>query len=294
MDGNPAPGAPQRGGEPFRTLCVVHDPECSADATLVLAARAAFAGLRVDGTAMDNPHPRVPSMREVAIELGLSSESVSRGDAELRARGELSSALEVDAESLAARWQRDSRHRRVIRLPAAVRRLGLRSRPLLVTGLVHGQVDERGRLVLGLGFLGERTGLARRTLQRALQSAEARGALHRWVAPMGRGQLVLAPGPSETGAREAPQSGARETPPLEQRREPEPPGICAREAPQTGAREGASSTAKPANCKEARVGTANRRTCDRKEAHPPLQTGARHPDCLPEYVRSITRSARAR
>lgn len=202
--------APCRELQRFRTLLVGHDPADPPEATLALAAAAALGGLRADGAPMPGAeHARPASLATIARELGLDVKAVRRGVAHLEARGAVrrdGAGVVVHAAALAARWA-DPRRR--IRLPAELRAKRLRAGPLLLAGLGLGQLDQRGQLRLGVGLLAERLGLPRRTVQRCLASCESAGVLHRWIAPIRGGRLVLAPGPAQSGARRPARSGAR-------------------------------------------------------------------------------------
>lgn len=240
----------------FRLLLAAHAPGQSAEATLVLGALAAFHGLKADGSAMwamprlptlpigdppDAPAPEAPTLCELAAELGLHRGAVRRGVGALAAAGavRVDAGVHVSAEALRARWEGRSC---VIRLSREARELGLRCEPLLLTGLVAGQLDERGRLVMGIDRLVARTGIARRTLQRAIAIADAAGAIHRWTIP-GKWQLCLAPGPRREVAQEK-----RPEPAQEKGVRPSP---C-REAAQVVSRSGAASVAKRRTpCREA-------------------------------------------
>ena len=276
----------------FRLLFVGHDPVLSPEASIVLAAVAARNGLRCDGAEMEgrtddnltHDAGRGASLSWVAQETGLHVGAVRRGVAALvRARQvvrvEVRDEFEVvdeglfaQPEALARRW---ANHRLRIRLDEGVRRLGLRAKPLLLAGLVLGQVDRFGRLALGIDYLSERTGLPRRTVQRALATAERFGALHKWTAPIGGGQLFLAPGPSRSGARERSRSGAR---------------VKALEA----AADGIAAFAKGGHREVAQPPSQSGATHHRELAPPPSQSGARHPDCPPESQPDSPTDARQR
>ena len=198
-------------------LLAVHRPGDPAEATLVLAAVSALCGLACDGKPMAPGPLPVVTLRQIAAELGLPLSAVRRGLQFLGDAGALGDGLVPAPATLQERW-REERQR--IRLPAWVRRRGLRAGPLLLAGFVAGQ-QQRGRLVLGIERLSDRLGTARRTLQRDLTRACRGGAVRRWTIP-GSWQLCLAmaaepataiapPAPAcESGAREAFQSGARE------------------------------------------------------------------------------------
>lgn len=235
----------------FRLLIAAHVPDEPAEATLVLAAVAAFAGLTVTGEVMPGACPAAVSARALADELGVHVGVVRRGLAHLVDRGVIDDDGGVAPGALLARWGCRSC---VIRLPDGLRDLRddrgsasrtVRAEVMLVAGLVAGQLDKRGRLVMGLERMAAVTGIARRCLQRALTTAEAVGALHRWLVP-GRWLTCLAPGP-----RREPARGKRREPAQENevsgddRREPARPPVSNRRGPrreparsssQTGAR----------------------------------------------------------
>ncbi len=271
----------------FRLLLVGHDVEWSPEATIVLAAVAARNGLACDGEAMEGrtgdgcafDAGRGASLAWLARETGLHIEAVRRGAAQLAraghaSRGEVRDEFEVvdeglfaKPEALARRW---ANHRLRIRLDERVRGLGLRAKPLLLAGLVLGQVGKSGKLALGLDYLCERTGLARRTVQRALATAEGFGALHKWTAPVRGGQLFLAPGPSRSGARERSRSGARVALNV-------PPAMA------DESHEFAQAERYQALRGEvAQPPSQSGATIRREVAQPPSQSGARHPDYLSE------------
>jgi len=196
----------------FRALLCGHRAGDPAVATLVLAAAAAFNGLLHNGEPMPNAFGHAPSLREIARELGMHVGSVRRGAQHLACAGavRLDGGVIVQPEALYARWQNP---RQRIRVTADMRSLRMRAEPLLLSALVAGQVDRGGRLCLGRGFLAERTGFALRTLDRAMATAEAAGAIHRWTAKLRHWQLFLAVGPSRTGNRERARTGEREKAP---------------------------------------------------------------------------------
>lgn len=238
----------------FRSLRVGHDPRDPAEATLALAAAAALNGLRADGTPMPNGecgHP--PSLRDIAREIGLCIGAVRRGIRHLQAAGDVSlqaDGVHVEPHALQRRWQS---HRQRLRLDGVLRQLGLRAQPLLLAALVAGQIDKQGGLRLGVEFLAERTGLARRTVERALATARKAGAIHTWSVPIDGGghrrQLFLAPGTS-SGSRSAGDT-----------------------CPQ--AKEEVVASGRPARSQSGgRTG--------REEAVRWSQSGGRHPDCPPE------------
>ncbi len=242
----------------FRTLLAAHVAGDPAEATLVLAAAAAFEGLAANGDVMASAGGP-SSLRAIAAELDLHVGAVRRGVRALIAAGLVrfdAAGVHVQQAALATRWAARSA---VIRLSADVRALGLRSEPLLVAGVVAGEMDRQGRLVAGIGRWCARTGLARRTVQRALAAAEAAGAIHRWVIP-GRWLLCCAPGPRRKEAQEMKREAAQEMP-------PSPPP--SREVAQEMEREGGRETAHPP--------VAKWRAERREAAHPPSQSGARIP-----------------
>lgn len=251
----------------FRVLLIGHDPKLSAEATIVLAAVAARNGLLGDGRPSGGrvadgatpPAAGAATIAEVARETGLHRGAVRRGVAELLRCGQLldsDGGLQASPEALANRW---ADHRRRIRLDERLRSLGLRADPLLLSAMVAGQVDESGRWVCGMPRLIERTGMPRRCLFRHLHAAEEARAIHRWIAPIGRGQMILAPGVSRTGTREATRSGTREG------AEKLPPSADGGQAHQ--------------QCHEAApVDVAKRHSDCREAALPMSQSGTRHPD----------------
>ncbi len=263
-------------GPRFDELRGGHDAHRSAEETLTLAAMAALNGLYASGEPFTDARGAKPAtISAIARELGQHVGAARRGVAGNVANGEAyrdGDGYRARPEALARRW---ADYRRRISLDKAVRCLGLRAAPLLVAGLVRGQVDKRGRLVLGMGFLCERLGIARRCLFRHLAACEHAGALHRWVAPLGRGQLIMAPGPSRSGTRDeaAPvaHGGRRE---------------AAAQPSQSGTRDSDEQHGDP--CREAApVPVAKRHrslsqsgTGPCREAAPHLsRSGTRHPDC---------------
>lgn len=203
----------------FRVLLVGHDGKGSAEATLTFAAVAAINGLRADGDAMPNAAGEPASFAAIARELCQHVGVVRRGAAELLAADEVlrvPAGLVARPEALASRW---ADHRRRIRLDERVRTLGLRAAPLLLAGLVLGQIDQTGRLVLGRQWLADRLGWTiragknagrpSRSLDVARAAAERAGAIHTWTIP-GSWQFCLAPGPSRNRNREGAQSRNRE------------------------------------------------------------------------------------
>lgn len=204
----------------FRVLLVGHDGKSSPEATLTFAAVAAINGLRADGAAMPNAAGEPASYAAIARELCQHVGVVRRAAAELLEADEvqrLPAGLVARPEALAKRW---IDHRRRIRLDERVRTLGLRAAPLLLAGLVLGQVDQRGRLVLGRQWLAERlgwtiregknSGRPSRSLDVARAAAERAGAIHTWTIP-GSWQFCLAPGPSRNRNRDGAQIRNRET-----------------------------------------------------------------------------------
>lgn len=252
----------------FRVLLVGHDPTQSAEATIVLAAVAARNGLLGDGRpscgrnadGATPPAAGAATVAEVARETGLHRGAVGRGVAELLRSGQLLQSergLQAAPDALTKRW---ADHRRRIRLDERLRSLGLRADPLLLAAMVAGQVDESGRWVCGMPRLIERTGIPRRCLFRHLAAAERAQAIHRWIAPIGRGQMILAPGGvSRSGTRELSQTGTRKD---------------AEEIPSAADREPAQE-----RCREAApVDVANRHLDCREPALKVSRSGTRHPD----------------
>jgi hypothetical protein len=193
-------------------LLVGHLPNESPETPLVLAAVAAFNGLQCDGTPMHKAKPRAPSMRDVAELLGVGVDAVRRGKLELVAAGALREdrGMHANPAALRARWfddrvfalrgaeHREPAYRYRLKLTKAMLARGVdRCEPLLVAALVAGQIDERaGRLCLGVPFIGERTGLAGRTVDRALQTLRRLQVVRTWKQPIRgggfRSQLFLA------------------------------------------------------------------------------------------------------
>lgn len=254
----------------FRTLLCGHDPHDPAEATLVLAAAAAFNGLLATGEPMSHGRcGRLPTRAELAEELGLHIGAVRRGVQRLQKVGAIRfelGGIAVVPEELGRRW---GNPRQRIRITADARKLGMRARPLLLTALVTGQQDKQGRLMLGVNYLRERTGLHQRTVERALSAARDAGAIHTWARfTRGSGfrqQLWIALGPSRSGGSNTSQSGGsddhqREPPALQN---PKP----SREASQSGGHP-----------------VAKRRSPHRETAVTPSQSGGRHPDLHPEYL----------
>ncbi|MFN7591162.1 MAG: hypothetical protein ACK501_19035 [Planctomycetota bacterium] len=264
----------------FRLLFVGHDPRLSPESSIVLAAVAARNGLRCDGAEMEgrtddnltHDSGRAAALAWVVRETGLCIGAVRRGARDLVAAGHAyrdpeavgwsNAGLFAVPAALAARW---AELRRRLRFDQRVRSLGMRAEPLLLAGLVLGQLLPSGKLPLGIGYLSERTGLARRTVQRALATAERFGALHKWTAPVGGGQLCIAPGPwpSRSGARERSRSGAR---------------VKALEA----AADGIAAFAKGGHREVAQPPSQSGATHHRELAPPPSRSGARLPDVQPE------------
>lgn len=266
----------------FRTLLVGHDPAWGAEATVVLAAMAARNGLRCDGSPMEGRTDenstfdagRGASLAWLARETGLHVGAVRRGVALLLEAGHATKREVIDevldevvdeglfAEPVALAWRWENPRLR-IRLDERTRGLGMRAKPLLLTGLVMGQSDRSGRLALGIGFLSERTGFPPRTVQRTLATAQKAGALHRWTAPIGGGRLMVSAGPSRSGAGEPSQTGAREA-------------VLAQ--PNETLRPHNQDEPRKVTCPPSQTGAPIRH----EPACPPSQTGARHSDWHPE------------
>ncbi|MBL8738881.1 MAG: hypothetical protein JNL12_20800 [Planctomycetes bacterium] len=275
----------------FRTLVVGHDPRWSPEASIVLAAVAARNGLTCEGADMEgrtgdsvtHDAGRAASLAWVARETGLCIDAVRRGALDLVEAGHAyrdpdtaggsNAGLFAVPAALAARW---AEPRRRLRFDQRVRSLGMRARPMLLAGLVLGQVvPSSGKVALGLDYLCERTGLPRRTLQSALAAAQKVGALHKWTAPVGGGQLCLAPGPSQSGARVGSQSGARV----------KAKGKGTAAVPRLESVEHRELAHPPS-----RTGVPTHR----EAAPPPSQSGARHPDCPSESQPDSPTDARLR
>lgn len=190
----------------FRRLLAAHVATDPAETTLVLAAVAAFQGLKADGSPMLGGEPAAPTFQQIADELGVHVGAVRRGVRHLEAAGVVTvgRGVHVSAEALRARWAARSA---TIGLPRDLRQLALRCEALLVAGLVEDNRDQRGRLVMGLARLGARTGLSRRCVQRALANGQAAGAIHRWQMP-GRGPLCIAMGQRRETSPEKPRGTA--------------------------------------------------------------------------------------
>ena len=214
----------------FDVLLVGHDARRSAEETIALAAMAALNGLCADGSPMPSALGAGPaSLAAIARESGLHTGAVRRGVAGNIAAGEaerVGTGYRARPEALAARW---ADFRRRCRLDRAVRGLKLRAEPLLLSGMVLGQADQRGRLVLGRAWLADRLGwLVRsgrtagqpaRRLDVARRAAERAGAIHSWTIP-GSWQFCLAGGPSRTRNRESAQTRNSECSSLRDHREP--------------------------------------------------------------------------
>ncbi len=203
----------------FRVLLAAHRPTDAPEATLVMAAAAAFAGLRADGAAMPEAAPQVPTLRALADELGLSIGAVRRGMQALQAAGLLDAESMPRVEALRDRWVSRSG---VVRLPAEVRALRLRAVPLLVAGYVAGQVNRRGQVAVGIPRLAARLGLASRTAERALATCRRARVVRSWVIPRSQ-QLVLACcAGTESEAQPTPPPRSHATPPPVSRATPPP------------------------------------------------------------------------
>jgi hypothetical protein len=211
-------------------LLVGHDARRSAQETITLAAMAANNGLCADGSPMPSALGAGPaSFAAIARESGLHIGAVRRGVSGNIAAGEAErdgTGFRARPEALATRW---ADFRRRIRLDRVVRGLKLRAEPLLLSGMVLGQSDQHGRLVLGRAWLADRLGwLVRegrtagkpaRRLDVARRAAERAGAIHSWTIP-GSWQFCLARGPSRTRNRESAQTRNSESRSLRRNREP--------------------------------------------------------------------------
>lgn len=200
----------------YGVLLGVRAPTEPAEASIVFAALAALAGYRADGEPMPGAPDvgRPASLREIAAELGVHVGAARRGVAHLIACGAASreaSGIRLMPATLAERWSRPWQR---LRLVAGVRALGLRAEALVLAAAVaaatHGRADGQWRM--GLVRLGGALGMPRRTVQRAIATAADAGAIRRWIAPVGRGLLVLAPGTPEIDTRSAPEHDARSAP----------------------------------------------------------------------------------
>lgn len=240
----------------FRELKVGHDPRDPAEATLVLAAAAAANGLRCDGQPMPGAEfSTAPSLNAIARQLCLHIDTVRRGVAHLVKIDAVhfDNGVHADPSALTSRW---ANHRQRIRITGEARLLRMRAKPLLLTALVAGQVDERGQLRLGIGFLMERTGFSRRAVDRALRTARNAKAIHTWNTPP-HWQLFLALGQSRSGARSGSQGGARRrdaggpdatgsaSEPLAGREAAQPPIAKRRDPPRETASTGSQSGVRP-------------------------------------------------
>lgn len=234
----------------FHTLLGSHLCTDPPEVSLVLAALAAFGGLRSDGMPMWDGAPCRPSLHDLASELGLHRAAIRRGVHGLCASMELDPAegLVVSSRTVAERWRARTA---VVRLDAGVRQLGLLSRPLLCAGVVAGGMPAGGQLELSQQRFTALTGLPRRTLQRAVGAAERAGSLHSWVLPRALGsRWCFGLGPCRKQAHEECREQAHE----------EGPGqvSCRKQAHEE---------------KSGRV--VNRRVNCREQAHTLSQSGAR-------------------
>jgi len=199
MQGNAQGREQQAKGPKFNKLLVAHVATEPAEATLVLAAVAAFNGyFGWNGELMTESSVEScsPSLRKIATELGIGVDAVRRGVAYLERSGVVGrdedGVFLMDSEVLRDRW---ADHRRRLKLTRDIRTKGLRVWPLLLAALIAGQVNKSGQLCLGTGFLSERTGMAKRKLERALMTLRQAGVIHTWSIPP-KWQLFLAMGPA--------------------------------------------------------------------------------------------------
>ena len=239
----------------MNTLLAAHIPCDDAEPTLVLAVVAARCGLKADGSALGGVAD-APTVPEIAAELGMHVAAARRGVRQLEAAGVVrleSSAVHVTAEALQARWAAKSG---VVRLTADMRArsTGGRSWPrtLLLAGFVAGQLDQRGRLVMGHERLGERLGIARRTVQRAIDDAIAAQLVHTWTVP-GTWISCYALGPGREVAQEKASEVAHPTPRevahLPPRSGAVPPLEVAQAPPRSGARHPDSESERPSDAR---------------------------------------------
>lgn len=209
---NPPDVASGRGPR-FRLLLVGHRPGTRAADTLVLGAIAALNGYRYDGSEMPRSvtadYPGVithPTLAQVARETGLHRNTVARSAERLAAAGEVcEGVLEVVPEAMA---ERAALPRQLANYDVALRTSGLGADAMLLVALIRGQA-RRDRLAMGLGRLGDWIGASRSKVVRILNCAEAQGLLHRWTAPLGRGQLIIGLGVPQGDTRVMPQGDTR-------------------------------------------------------------------------------------
>ena len=216
----------------MRVLLIGHRPGDDAATTLALAAAAALNGLGGDGRRLIDVE-RPPSVAQVAHEAGLRRETVRDALDVLRGEGSVafkgggvgrSLLVHVEPDAPRARW---ANYRQRCRFPVQLRRLGVRPNVMLVTGLVLGQRAANGVCEIGIDYLVERTGLARRTLERALADAVNAGALKRWLMPNGTKwpRLAVAEGPKLRPSDTRPPVADRfEDPPASTPSDSHPPG----------------------------------------------------------------------
>jgi hypothetical protein len=258
----------------FRVLKVGHDPRDPPEATLVLAAAAAANGLRCDGQPMAGAEfTTAPSLNAIARQLCLHIDTVRRGVEYLVKVGavHVDNGVLVDPSALTSRW---AKHRQRIHITTEARWLRMRAKPLLLTALVAGQVDQRGQLRLGIEFLVERTGFSRRGVDRALRTARNREAIHTWNAPP-KWQMFLALGPARSGARRGSQGGARR---------PRSKGVEGASEPLADGHDalGGRETAQPPIAKRRDPHCETASTGSQSGARPPEVHPEVHPDSRPE------------
>lgn len=202
-------------GARFEMLIVGHRPGSPPEATLALAALAALCGLSWDGSGMSaswktewNQHDHAIGVAALARELGSDRRMVRRGLEFLGARGEAEYLVGVGAVAHPAALAERAGIGCMVRLDRRHRQLGLRAEPLLVLGLLAAR-EVRGRVVLGIGRIGEALGMPRRTVQRALATLRGCGVIRSKVAPIGQGQLVIYFGGVDHPGVPVDRSGAR-------------------------------------------------------------------------------------
>ena len=262
----------------MNTLLAAHIPCDDAEPTLVLAVVAARCGLKADGSSLGGVAD-APTVPEIAAELGMHVAAARRGVRQLEAAGVVrfeSSAVHVTAEVLQARWAAKSG---VVRLTADMRArsTGGRSWPrtLLLAGFVAGQLDQRGRLVMGHERLGERIGIARRTVQRAIDDAIAAQLVHTWTVP-GTWISCYALGPGREVTQGKCGEVAQGKPPASR-----PPRVAHRQTVAETvevAQEKASEVAHPTPLEVAHLPPRSGAVPPLEVAQSPPRSGARHPD----------------